>query len=188
MDKLRLVVGLGNLGKQYAETRHNAGFKVIDRLLSLYHVQLEERNNLGEFILLRKHKVVLAKPNTYMNHSGKFVKWACQNWNIKPDKVMVVYDELAFPLGTVRLKMQGSANNHNGIKSVIAYLNTEHFNRLRFGIKSDNTSNILHEVVMSEFTPAERNLLETALTKAIEALKGYIDGVTMLKLMEVFNA
>ncbi|WP_462217095.1 aminoacyl-tRNA hydrolase [Mycoplasmoides genitalium] len=187
MPTYKLIVGLGNLGKEYEKTRHNAGFMVLDRLASLFHLNFDKTNKLGDYLFIKEKAAILAKPATFMNNSGLFVKWLQDHFQIPLANIMIVHDEIAFDLGVIRLKMQGSANNHNGIKSVIRHLDTEQFNRLRFGIKSQNTSNILHEQVMSEFQNSELTKLEVAITKSVELLKRYIEGEELQRLMEYYH-
>jgi PTH1 family peptidyl-tRNA hydrolase len=133
---MKLIVGLGNPGLQYATTPHNAGFLAIDRIADICDVQVSNRRGraLTGRTKLAGHEVLLAKPETFMNLSGLSVAALLQELELGVEDLIVLYDELAFPLGTLRLAQRGSANGHNGVKSVSGVLGTEEWMRVRIGI------------------------------------------------------
>ena len=133
---MKLIVGLGNPGLQYAFTPHNAGFLAIDRIAGICDVQVSNRRGraLTARTKLAGHDVLLAKPETFMNLSGLSVAALLQELELDVEDLIVLYDELAFPLGTLRLAQRGSANGHNGVKSVSGVLGTEEWMRVRIGV------------------------------------------------------
>src|ERR1700710_277457 len=133
---MKLIVGLGNPGLEYASTPHNAGFLAIDRIATICDVLVSNRR--GRALTVRTklagHDVLLAKPETFMNLSGLSVAALLQELELGVEDLIVLYDELAIPLGTLRIAQRGSANGHNGVKSISAALGTEEWNRIRIGI------------------------------------------------------
>jgi PTH1 family peptidyl-tRNA hydrolase len=130
-----LIVGLGNPGKKYADTRHNAGFFVVDRLASRAGAPFREKfSGLFAEGLLENQRVLLLEPQTYMNDSGRSVAAAATFYKVEPKHVVVVHDELDVPFATLRLKFGGGEAGHNGLKSVSAHLGTKDYVRLRFGV------------------------------------------------------
>ena len=167
MEPIRIIVGLGNPGRDYAETRHNVGFMVLDRLARLFNVEWKnDRARKGE--LAAGPGVLLVKPQTFMNNSGECVGPLMRYFKFHPEQVLVIYDDISFPVGTMRLRAGGSAGGHNGMKSLIAHLGTEKFPRLRVGISEKKKKNMVGHV-LGKFAPDERPLLEEALDKSAEA-------------------
>lgn len=164
MSGIRLIVGLGNPGKDYAETRHNVGFSVLDRLAHHFGCAWKnDKTRRGE--LAAGPGVLLVKPQTYMNNSGECVGALMRYFKFSPEQVLVIYDDIAFPVGTLRLRAGGSAGGHNGIKSLIAHLGTEKFPRVRIGIGIPGQKDMIGHV-LGKFAPSERPLLEEALERA----------------------
>lgn len=133
-----LIVGLGNKGEQYENTRHNIGFKVVDKIASILEISFNT-NNFG-WLAEGKYKgriVLLLKPDTYMNLSGNAVKFWMQKENIPLENILIITDDLALPFGTLRLKGKGSDAGHNGLKSIQEMLQTQNYSRLRFGISDE---------------------------------------------------
>ncbi|HNT37154.1 MAG TPA: aminoacyl-tRNA hydrolase, partial [bacterium] len=137
-QKLQAVIGLGNPGRGYSRTRHNVGYWVVDALARKLGSQPKTRSAVScavsESYWDEAGPVVLAKPLTYMNESGKAVKGMISHYKLEPDQFTVVYDDLNLPLGTLRLRAKGSAGGHNGIKSIIETLGTDQFQRVRVGL------------------------------------------------------
>lgn len=155
-----LVVGLGNPGPEYADTRHNIGFQVVDALArasttvfgpARYGDRAEFRHKGRTFILI--------KPATFMNLSGKAVRYWCMEENIPLDRLLVITDDLALPFGTIRLREKGGAGGHNGLTSIIELLGTEDFPRLRFGVGSDFPKGRQSEYVLGAWGEEERKTL-----------------------------
>jgi peptidyl-tRNA hydrolase, PTH1 family len=163
---LRLVVGLGNPGQQYERTRHNVGFAAVDRLAADAEWKTAD---LG--LWTKVGDLFLAKPTTYMNESGQFVKPFASYRNITPAEILVVYDEIALPLGRLRIRPNGSAGGHNGMKSLIAHLGTDRFPRLRIGVGPQPAGVDSAQWVLGKFAPAERKTLEDVLDQAAAAAR-----------------
>jgi peptidyl-tRNA hydrolase, PTH1 family len=187
---MKLVIGLGNPGSQYERTRHNVGFRVVDKLAAKLGWKWTGRRSRAVLAsgAIGSEKVVLVKPLTFMNLSGEAVAALVRWYNVSPEDILVVYDELDLPVGKVRLRPRGSAAGHNGMESIIRYLHTNQFPRLRVGIghpinsRMDGAGHVLS-------VPAgdERILLEAGEDKAVEAVQMVIaEGVE--KTMNVVNA
>lgn len=164
---LKIIVGLGNPGRDYAETRHNVGFMVLDRLARRFGAEWKlDKARKAEIAAGRG--VLLVKPQTFMNLSGESVGPLMRYFKWEAEQVMVIYDDIAFPVGTLKLRASGSAGGHNGIKSIIAHLGGEKFPRIRVGIGVPGQKNMVGHV-LGKFAPDERPLLEDTLAKAEEA-------------------
>jgi PTH1 family peptidyl-tRNA hydrolase len=169
---VRLVVGLGNPGKEYEATRHNVGWQVLDRVakeLSFTFSRAKFNAVYGEF--LSEHgKVLFLKPTTYMNRSGESVAQFVKFFKVKPSDVLLVYDDLDLPLGAVRLRLKGSSGGHRGVESVIKALGTKDFPRLRVGIGRPERKEDVVNYVLSPFKREELSTLEPALKKAADCI------------------
>jgi PTH1 family peptidyl-tRNA hydrolase len=176
---MKLIVGLGNPGPQYAFTPHNAGFLAIDRIAEVCDVQASNRRAraLTARTKLAGHDVLLAKPETFMNLSGLSVSALLKELELSAEDLIVLYDELAFPLGTLRIAQRGSANGHNGVKSISAALGTEEWNRVRIGIgkppladgrevKAGGT-----DYLLAPMRKAELAVLDEVLDQAVRAVE-----------------
>ena len=171
---MKLVVGLGNPGSEYADTRHNVGFRVVDKLASKFGWKWSERRNRAILAsgTIGLEKVILAKPITFMNLSGQAVGELTRWYKIQPEDVLVVYDELDLPVGKVRLRARGSAAGHNGLEDIIYHLHTNAFPRLRVGIGRSANSHIKgKDHVLGIPTNDERILLEIGEDRAVEAIE-----------------
>jgi peptidyl-tRNA hydrolase, PTH1 family len=174
---MKLVIGLGNPGPQYERTRHNAGFRIVDKLAVKFGWKWAERR--GRAVLasgtIGSEKVVLAKPLTFMNLSGESVAELVRWYKVQPEDVLVIYDELDLPVGKVRLRPQGSAAGHNGLESIIRYLHTDQFPRLRVGIGRPSKQHMDGaDYVLGTPPGDERILLATGEDRAIEAVEIWI--------------
>lgn len=166
---IRLVVGLGNPGADYAATRHNAGFLVVDELALLLHADVRRRECgalTGEAEPDGK-RIILAKPQTYMNQSGEAVRRLLQKYGVAPGECLVVYDDMDLPLGRLRLRPAGGAGGHRGMLSIIAALGTEEFPRLRVGIGRGRDA---VEHALGRFTPAEMPVAREVIGAAARAV------------------
>lgn len=180
----RLIVGLGNPGRQYAGTRHNAGFLVVD--------ELARRSSSGAFRFEAKwdaevasaNDQVLMKPQTFMNLSGEAVSNYARYYRIEPSQVLVILDDVALPLGDLRLRKSGSAGGHNGLESVMVHLSTEGVPRLRVGIGS--AGGTLHDHVLGRFAPDELPALEVAVKRAADAVE-YASAKGLEPAMNIYN-
>lgn len=168
MSTIRLIVGLGNPGREYENTRHNAGFMILDRLAARLDAKFaSERKFEGH--LARSGFLFLLKPQTYMNLSGRSVAAVCQFYRIEPAEVFVAYDDVALPEGRLRIRGSGSAGGHNGMRSLIACLGTDQFPRLRFGVGASEGKGLVRHV-LGAFDPAGREALDKSLENAVEAV------------------
>ena len=167
-----LIVGLGNPGEEYENTPHNLGFMVIDRLAAAHSIRVSRKENTS-FVGLGesggKH-VALAKPQTYMNLSGPAVKGLLDRYELKPDRLIVVYDELDLPWGSMRIRLKGSAAGHNGVKSLIGSLGTNEFTRIRIGIHPGNPVKG-EQFVLAPFKRAQKQDVEETVGRAADAVE-----------------
>ena len=164
---LRLLVGLGNPGREYRETRHNVGFLLLDRLASRERAEFRTEKS-WQAEVARAGDPLLCKPLAYMNLSGQSVRPLSQFYKIEPAQMLVILDDMALPLGKLRFRKDGSAGGHNGLKSIIEQLGTNVVPRLRVGIGSAERDAVDH--VLGRFTLEERPALEQTLDRALEAI------------------
>lgn len=165
---LRLLVGLGNPGRDHAGTRHNAGFMAIDRLAAKWGAAFSRASGI-KAETARHGELRLCKPLSYMNLSGEPVAAFSRYHRIEPAETLVIYDDVALPLGRLRLRLAGSAGGHNGLQSIIDHLGTPEIPRLRIGI-GDASGGAMTGHVLGKFRPEEREELEQALDRAVEAV------------------
>jgi PTH1 family peptidyl-tRNA hydrolase len=182
-----LVVGLGNPGSEYKHTRHNIGFDILDHLAA----------NAGAFFIagrlgdltrirIRGRQVVLLKPSTYMNLSGKAVNYWLQQEHIGADHLLVVTDDIALPPGAIRIRLKGSDGGHNGLKSINEILNHTHYARLRFGVGSDFSRGKQADYVLDAWPEEQQALVKERIGVAVQAIRTFIgDGPVMA--MNQFN-
>ena len=186
---MKMIVGLGNIGTRYDETRHNTGFMVVDQLARDYH--------LGAFTHLKQEavavsgvingeKVMLVKPTTFMNDSGRAVGPLVDYYDIDLDDLVIVNDDLDMPVGKVRLKTHGASGGHNGLKSIISALGTKNFNRVKVGIDHPQHGTVVSHV-LGKFSKEERPKFDQAVEQAENALEDWINGEDFAKLMNAYN-
>ncbi|MEE0441655.1 MAG: aminoacyl-tRNA hydrolase [Thomasclavelia sp.] len=173
---MKLIVGLGNPGKEYAGTRHNCGFMVIDRLASKLNVDVDQNKFKGLYakVKYRGEDIILLKPQTYMNLSGESVNAVMNFFKIDKEDLLVIYDDLDMPVGKLRLRKTGSAGGHNGIKNIIAHLNSQDFKRIRVGIDRHKYMNVA-DYVLSRFSKVESEAIEQGIENAANAVLDYLD-------------
>lgn len=174
-----IVVGLGNPGKDYEFTRHNAGFLTLD------HIAVEENTEIKKLkykaligdTVIAGHRCLLVKPQTYMNNSGEAVREISQFYKIPPEKIIVVFDDISLPCGKLRIRRKGTDGGHNGIKSIIYHLNSDNFPRIKVGVGAKPHPDYnLADWVLSTFKKDEMEELKKAITKATEVLPYILDG------------
>jgi PTH1 family peptidyl-tRNA hydrolase len=170
---LRLVVGLGNPGPEYERTRHNVGFRLVDRLVGEADLSWKDFKGLG--VAAKRDDIYLAKPMTFMNESGQFVKAFADYHNIAVPEMLIVYDEISLPLGRIRLRKKGSAGGQKGMLSVIRHLGTEEVSRLRVGIGPQPEKMDSADFVLSRFRSAEESDLEKGMSDAEKAVRAVRD-------------
>ena len=184
-----IIAGLGNPTVQYEGTRHNAGFDVIDALADKYNISVDGRKNrayIGKGII-EGQKVLLVKPQTYMNLSGESIGGLVDYFKIDEEQdLIVIYDDISLSPGQIRIRKKGSAGGHNGIKNIIAHLGTQVFPRIKVGVGEKPKKYDLADYVLSHFTKAERKEMEEGYQKAIQAVEKILAG-EMEAAMNEFN-
>jgi len=175
---MRLIVGLGNPGEKYRRTRHNAGFMVIDELAQ--RLPLGARERLEDAWAVKTEiageRVVLVKPQSFMNRSGPVVDSALRWFNVEPDSLIVVSDDVALPLGSIRIRPRGSHGGQNGLRSIIESIGTEEFQRLRFGVGTSEPVLDLAGFVLSDFTDGEVLRVQEMVSRAADAVFTMVEG------------
>lgn len=185
-----LIVGLGNPGRQYELTRHNAGFLFADLLADKNDEKISkiQFKSVTASIDIGGHKCLLMKPQTFMNNSGEAVKQAAAFYKIPPEKIIVVFDDISLPCGKLRIRRKGSAGGHNGIKSIIYHLNSDNFPRVKLGVgEKPHPEYDLADWVLSNFKKDEIPALREAAEKACDAVELIVKGDTD-KAMSNFNS
>ncbi|KGF08763.1 peptidyl-tRNA hydrolase [Clostridiales bacterium S5-A14a] len=170
-----IIVGLGNPGRKYENTRHNLGFITIDRLASKHDIKVDKikfKALVGDGRIAGQ-KVLLVKPQTYMNLSGESVREVANFYKVEPDEIIVIYDDLDLPLGNLRIRKSGSAGTHNGMKSVVYQLKSDQFPRVRIGIGQNGDKDII-DFVIGGFRKEEVPILEDTVDKAVMAIESMI--------------
>lgn len=167
-----IIAGLGNPGKEYMGTRHNAGFSVIDELADQYNISVDTAKHKGLIGkgVIAGQKVILVKPMTYMNNSGECIREVMDYYKCDIDDLLVIFDDISLDVGKLRLRAKGSAGGHNGIKSIIAHLGTEQFNRIKFGVGDKPKGWDLVDWVLGRFNAEDKEILEQGRDKACEAV------------------
>lgn len=167
-----IIVGLGNPGKQYEHTRHNVGFEVIDILADRIGICIEEKKHkaLCGRGILEGQKVVLAKPQTFMNLSGESVRAISDFYKVESNDIIIVYDDVSLEPGQLRIRGKGSAGGHNGIKNIIAHLGTQEFPRVKIGVGEKQKGMDLADYVLSRFSKGEQEIMEEAFREAADAV------------------
>ena len=182
-----LIIGLGNPGAEYAETRHNIGFKVLDTFAKASDTPfLHTRYADTAKVKFKGRTFVLAKPMTYMNLSGKAVHYWMQKEKIAPENMLIIVDDLALPFGTVRIKKNGGDGGHNGLSDIISILGTNNFNRLRFGIGNEFSRGHQVDYVLGKWSEIEKKLLDERIKKVIQAIKNF-GTIGINRTMNFFN-
>ena len=185
---MKIIVGLGNPGTKYAGTRHNTGFSAIYGLSDKYKIELNknECKSITGRGFIGTEKVILAMPQTYMNLSGEAVQELLHYYKVETSDLIVIYDDKDLPVGKLRIRPEGSAGGHNGIKSIISHIGTEKFDRIRVGIGAAEGQKDLADHVLGRFTADEQPVIREAIGRTVEAVPVIIeDGVD--KAMNKFN-
>lgn len=186
--QMKLIVGLGNPGKQYDQTRHNIGFEVIDALSDQFSIPLNQSKFKGMYGigLHNGEKVLLLKPLTYMNLSGESIRAVMDYYQIELEDLLVIYDDLDLPVGKIRLRQKGSPGGHNGIKSTVAHLGTQEFNRIRIGIDRPTPGMSVPDYVLGRFRAEERTFTQDAVKRSAEACATWLQK-PFLQVMNEYN-
>ena len=175
-----IIVGLGNPTSEYEGTRHNVGFEVIDAIAEKYNIEVDTKKHralIGKGMIAGQ-KVILAKPQTYMNLSGEAVIEFMNFYKLSEEDLIVVYDDIDIEPGKIRIRRSGSASTHNGMKSIVHYLNTQNFERVRVGIGKPEFNGDLISYVIGDIPTEEKELLSEGVSKAEEAIETILkDGI-----------
>lgn len=188
MDQIAVVVGLGNPGKGYVATRHNVGYRVLERLAGTFSVNLEERKFPARWgaCAIAGRKVVFLEPLTYMNRSGEAVCQMLRYFKLSPTQMIVIHDDLDLPVGRIRLAAKGGAGGHRGVASIIDYLGGQDFARLKIGIGRPLHGETVEAYVLQPPYPEQAQVMTEAVERSAEAMRTVLlDG--MVKAMNLFN-
>lgn len=182
-----LIVGLGNIGEEYADTRHNIGFTILDALTKASNIVFTP-NRLADTTEYKfKGRIfILVKPSTYMNLSGKAVNYWLQAEKISITNLLVITDDIALPLGTLRLRAKGSDGGHNGLKNITEVMNTSEYARLRFGIGNTFSKGKQSDYVLGEWSDEEKKILPERIELAIETIKSF-GTIGVQRTMSLYN-
>ena len=185
---MKCIVGLGNPGRKYQKTRHNIGFQVVDKLAERNNWKLDKKKFNGRYGLenSQKEKIILLKPQTYMNLSGESLRPLMDYYEIEPEEVVVIYDDLDLPVGKIRLRQKGGHGGHNGIRSVMDQLGTKEFNRIRVGIGRPVAPVPVIDHVLSRFSKEEKQVVSESISQAAAACEAWLSR-PFAEVMNEFN-
>lgn len=185
---MKLIVGLGNPGKKYENTRHNTGFAVIDRTLAKLNVELDKNKFNADYAMINRNgeKIYILKPLTYMNLSGEVVVPFMKYFGIEPEDLVVVHDDLDLPVGKIRLRQSGSCGGQNGMRNIIDLLGDSNIKRIRVGIGKDPLIPVV-DYVLGKTKKEDLEVYNQALDKASDALIYWLDHDDFSKVMSNFN-
>ncbi|SFB31693.1 peptidyl-tRNA hydrolase [Lentibacillus halodurans] len=186
---MKCVVGLGNPGRKYSKTRHNIGFMVIDELAGRHRWKLKKDKFKGRSTVETSdgEKVILLKPQTFMNLSGESVRPVMDFYQIAPENVLVIYDDLDLPAGKIRLRQKGGHGGHNGIRSIIDHLGTKEFKRLRIGIGRPAAAIPVVDYVLQSFSSEQQDDVESGIKKSADACETWLQK-PFAEVMNEFNS
>ena len=175
---MHLIVGLGNPTKQYEGTRHNVGFETIDRIAAENQIRVEEKKHKALYGsgYIEGEKVILAKPQTFMNLSGESVRELSDYYKIPAENIIVIYDDISLDVGQLRIRKKGSAGGHNGIKSIISHLGTNVFPRIKVGVGEKPSGYDLADYVLGHFSKDDRAKMQEGYTRAMHAAEMLVAG------------
>ena len=181
---MNILVGLGNPGRKYSDTKHNFGFWVLDRFAEKKSLIFQAGK--GDYILAKKGNLICVKPTAFMNNSGRAVLDVKQFFKAEPENFMVIYDDIDLPLGTIRFRDNGGAGGHKGIESIIYHLRSENFNRLRIGIATNDEMRPAEKFVLSPFEEDKKELVNEMINNACEGIEFFLTH-EMNETMNKFN-
>ena len=184
---MKMIVGLGNPGKEYENTRHNVGFMVIDNFAESLGIKIDKKkfNGLYESVLVNGEKIILLKPLSYMNLSGSVVKKFVDYYDLDPSDILVISDDLDLPFLTYRLRLFGSSGGHNGLKDIEKHLQTNKFKRFRIGISNDRSIDAV-DYVLGKFSKEDLDKLEKVFDKTDIIIEKFVNE-DFNKIMNEFN-
>lgn len=186
---MKLIVGLGNPGKKYQDTRHNIGFMCLDYFSNGLNDNFKPSSKFNAELLEFRagtEKVILLKPLTFMNLSGESIKKVIEYYKIEINDMLVIYDDMDLDLGKLRIKKKGSSGGHNGIKSIINQLGTPEFNRLKFGISKDPRIPVV-DYVLGKFSKINKDIINESINISAIIIQKFIDNTDIINLMNEYN-
>lgn len=186
---MKIIIGLGNYGKKYEGTWHNMGFATLEKLAEMLNVKFKTSECKSKTAIwhFNGEKIVLALPQTYMNLSGEAARELVGKYKATPEDVVVVYDDVDLPTGTLRLRAEGSGGTHNGMKNIVELLGTKNFKRVRLGIASDKGEIPLMNYVLSKVPKTSEAVVSEMTTRAAEAVKKYVETDDFELVMRLYN-
>nr|4YLY_A Chain A, Peptidyl-tRNA hydrolase [Staphylococcus aureus]4YLY_B Chain B, Peptidyl-tRNA hydrolase [Staphylococcus aureus] len=186
---MKCIVGLGNIGKRFELTRHNIGFEVVDYILEKNNFSLDKQKFKGAYTIERMNgdKVLFIEPMTMMNLSGEAVAPIMDYYNVNPEDLIVLYDDLDLEQGQVRLRQKGSAGGHNGMKSIIKMLGTDQFKRIRIGVGRPTNGMTVPDYVLQRFSNDEMVTMEKVIEHAARAIEKFVETSRFDHVMNEFN-
>ncbi len=186
---MKCIVGLGNIGKRFEQTRHNIGFEVIDYMLDQNQFKLDKQKFKGAYTIERiaGEKVMFIEPMTMMNLSGEAVGPLMKYYNIEIDELLVLYDDLDLPQGEIRLRQKGSAGGHNGMKSIIQVLGTDEFKRIRIGVDRPSNGMAIVDYVLQKFSKQEMETMDKVIDHSARAIEAFIESSRFDRVMNEYN-
>ncbi|MBN2383145.1 aminoacyl-tRNA hydrolase [bacterium] len=183
-----IIAGLGNPGRTYEQTRHNVGFRALDRFAAL--VKSTRFDNIGcalqARVRLMGKEILLIKPMTYMNRSGVALEYVLRSWQLEPEELVVIHDDLDLPIGRLRLRRDGGSGGHKGTQSIIDHLSSQAFMRVRIGIGKPDLSDDVTEYVLTQFNPAEQELMTTTINRAAQSIQAIV-AEGLIAAMNIYN-
>lgn len=185
---MKCIIGLGNPGKKYENTRHNIGFMVIDELMRRYQTDLSREKFKGLYTIehINQEKVLFVAPQTFMNRSGECIRPLLDYYNIDTDNTLVIYDDLDLPIGKIRLRQQGGHGGHNGIRSLIDQLGTKKFKRIRVGIGRPVHQMSIVDYVLQRFSSEQRDGVNESIMQSADACEQWLKS-DFSQVMNAFN-
>lgn len=184
---MKLIVGLGNKGSEYSKTRHNVGFMVVDELAKQQNISnfKEKMGGLYADTIINDEKVIILKPNRYINLSGEVIKTFVDYFNINLKDIIIIHDDMDTPIGKFKIKQKGSSAGHNGLKNIELNLGTNEYNRVKIGISRDNEMNVIN-YVLGKFNSDEYDIITHVVNEATKAVLDFINS-DILTIMNKYN-
>ena len=186
---MKIIVGLGNPDRKYLKNVHTLGFMVIDEVASKLGVSIDKKGYKGLYTMLnvKGEKVLLLKPQTYMNLSGNSISQIVKFYKVDVKNLLVCYDDIDIDVGKIRIRLKGSAGTHNGMRNIVSCLGSQDFPRVRVGIKSTHPVNNLIDYVLSDVRKDDLPYLESAIEKASDACLDFVNGIDLERVMNKYN-
>jgi len=187
---MKCIVGLGNPGRKYKQTRHNIGFMVIDELLERHNWKANKTKFNGDYAmeLLHDNKVILLMPQTYMNLSGESIRPLMEYYGVEREDLLVIYDDLDLPTGKIRLREKGGHGGHNGVRSTIDQLGTKEFKRIRVGIGRPTSPVPVVDYVLGKFPKEQKEDVALSIKNSADACESWLKGKPFIEVMNEFNS